>query len=140
MLSIVIFLVFFYQLSLSEYATKIFWTTYGTIPAAVFGNGPWAFAPEVAPVPPWGTLFSSMYLHAGFMHINTFQLMMLPGTEIDSPSTRNKFEMKTRFRILPRCFGYYDVLGKQTIAAEIEEVCISTNTLSFEDYVKCRKK
>ena len=61
--------VFIYQLSLSEYATKIFWTTYGTIPAAVFGNGPWAFAPEVAPVPPWGTLFSSMYLHAGFMHI-----------------------------------------------------------------------
>ena len=47
--------------------------------------------------------------------------------------------MKTRFRILPRCFGYYDVLGKQIVAAEIEEVCVSTNTLSFEDYIKCRK-
>ena len=47
--------------------------------------------------------------------------------------------MKTRFRILPRCFGYYNVLGKQVVAAEIEEVCVSTNTLSFEDYIKCRK-
>ena len=78
-------------------------------------------------------------INARFNHVNTYQLMMLPGTEIDSPSTRNEFEMKTRFRILPRCFGYYDVLGKQIIAAEIEEVCISTNSLSFEDYVKCRK-
>ena len=78
-------------------------------------------------------------INARFNHVNTYQLMMLPGTEIDSPSTRNEFEMKTRFRILPRCFGYYDILGKQIIAAEIEEVCISTNTLSFGDYVKCRK-
>ena len=78
-------------------------------------------------------------IDASFNHVNTYQLMMLPGTEIDSPATRDQFEMKTRFRILPRCFGYYDVLGKQIIAAEIEEVCVSTNTLSFEDYVKCRK-
>ena len=78
-------------------------------------------------------------IDARFNHVNTYQLMMLPGTEIDSPITRDQFEMKTRFRILPRCFGYYNILGKQIIAAEIEEVCISTNTLSFEDYVKCRK-
>ena len=78
-------------------------------------------------------------IDARFNHVNTYQLMMLPGTEIDSPETRQKFDMKTRFRILPRCFGYYDVLGKQMVAAEIEEVCVSTNTLSFEDYVKCRK-
>jgi hypothetical protein len=78
-------------------------------------------------------------IDARFNHVNTYQLMMLPGTEIDSPETRQKFDMKTRFRILPRCFGYYDVLGKQMVAAEIEEVCVSTNTLSFEDYIKCRK-
>ena len=76
---------------------------------------------------------------SGFNHVNTYQLMMLPGTEIDSPETREKYGMKTRFRVLPRCFGYFEVLGKQVTAAEIEEVCISTNTLPFEDYVKCRK-
>ena len=79
------------------------------------------------------------FANSGFNHVNTYQLMMLPGTEIDSPETREKYGMKTRFRILPRCFGYFEVLGKQVIAAEIEEVCISTNTLPFEDYVKCRK-
>ena len=78
-------------------------------------------------------------IDAGCNHVNTYQLMMLPGTEIDSPETRQQYEMKTRFRILPRCFGYYNVLGKQVVAAEIEEVCVSTNTLSFEDYIKCRK-
>ena len=76
---------------------------------------------------------------AGFNHANTYQLMMLPGTEIDSPDTRKKYEMITRFRVLPRCFGYFKVLGKHIVAAEIEEVCVSTNTLPFEDYVKCRK-
>ena len=78
-------------------------------------------------------------IDARFNHVNTYQLMMLPGTEIDSPDVRQKFDMKTRYRILPRCFGYYNILDKQIIAAEIEEVCVSTNTLSFEDYVKCRK-
>ena len=78
-------------------------------------------------------------IDARFNHVNTYQLMMLPGTEIDSPEVRQKFDMKTRYRILPRCFGYYNILDKQIVAAEIEEVCISTNTLSFEDYVKCRK-
>ena len=47
-------------------------------------------------------------INARFNHVNTYQLMMLPGTEIDAPSTRNEFEMKTRYRILPRCFGYYE--------------------------------
>ena len=50
-------------------------------------------------------------INARFNHVNTYQLMMLPGTEMNTPATRNEFEMKTRFRILPRCFGYYDVLG-----------------------------
>jgi radical SAM superfamily enzyme YgiQ (UPF0313 family) len=78
-------------------------------------------------------------INAGFNHVNTYQLMMLPGTEVYSKEIRQKFEIKTRFRVLPRCFGYYDVLGKRIKAAEIEEVCISSNTLPFEDYIKCRK-
>jgi len=77
-------------------------------------------------------------INAGFNHVNTYQLMMLPGTEIDSPTTRVKYGVKTRYRVLPRCFGYYNVLGKQVIAAEIEQVCVKTDSLPFEDYVKCR--
>jgi len=78
-------------------------------------------------------------INAGFNHVNTYQLMMLPGTEVNSPESRKNFNMKMRYRILPRCFGYYDVLGRQIKSAEIEEICVSTNTLSFEDYVSSRK-
>jgi len=78
-------------------------------------------------------------INAGFNHVNTYQLMLLPGTEVSSPESRKQFGMKTRYRVLPRCFGYYQVLNRQIKAAEIEEICVSTNTLSFEDYVSSRK-
>lgn len=78
-------------------------------------------------------------INAGFSHVNSFQLMMLPGTELNDPITRNHYEMKTKFRILPRCFGHYEISNEKVISAEIEEICVSTNTLSFDDYVNSRK-
>ena len=47
--------------------------------------------------------------------------------------------MKTKFRVVPRSYGTYEVLGKKISVAEIEEVCIANSTLKFEDYLKCRK-
>lgn len=78
-------------------------------------------------------------IHANFNKVDNYQLMMLPGTEVNTLEIRKNFGMQTRYRILPRCFGYYNLLGKPLISAEIEEICVTTNTLSFEDYVKCRK-
>ena len=76
---------------------------------------------------------------AGFNKIDNYQLMMIPGTEVIIPETIKKFEMQIRYRILPRCFGYYEILDKTVYAAEIEKICTSTNTLSFDDYLQCRK-
>ena len=78
-------------------------------------------------------------INAGFNHVLIYQLMMLPGTDLYVPEVMQKFGMKLRYRILPRCFGYYDVLGKTIIAADMEEICVSTNSLSFDEYVECRK-
>lgn len=78
-------------------------------------------------------------INSGFSHVNTFQLMMLPGTELNDQSTRKKYQMGTKFRVLPRCFGKYKVFDEEIIAAEIEEICVKTDSLSFEDYIKCRK-
>jgi len=78
-------------------------------------------------------------IEAGFSQVNSYQLMMLPGTDLCTDETRKKYEMQMRYRVLPRDFGYYQTLGKRIVSAEIEEICISTNTLSFEDYVDCRK-
>ncbi len=77
--------------------------------------------------------------NAGFSHVNTYQCMMLPGTELSDPDTREKYKMKTKFRVLPRCFGFYEIFGKKIISAEIEEICVSTESLSFDDYVNSRK-
>ena len=76
---------------------------------------------------------------SSFNTLSMYQLMMLPGTELNSLETREKFNMKTGYRVLPRCFGYYNILGKELCVAEIEEICISNSTLTFNDYLKSRK-
>lgn len=64
----------------------------------------------------------------------TYTLMMLKGTPFELKEFRNKYQMKTKYRILPRQFGEY--FGEKCF--EIEEVCIETNTMPFEDYIECR--
>jgi len=76
---------------------------------------------------------------AGFNTISMYQFMILPGTESGSSVTRDKFGMTTRWRLLPRCYGYFDVLGEEINVAETEEICVANNTLNFDDYLNCRK-
>lgn len=76
---------------------------------------------------------------AGFQNVYTWQLMLLSGSELDTTAERQKFGIKTRFRVLPRCFGQFAVRGEPVVAAEIEEVCVESSTMRFEDYLDCRK-
>jgi radical SAM superfamily enzyme YgiQ (UPF0313 family) len=78
-------------------------------------------------------------IEAGFTNIYLFQLMLLPGTEVASEESKARFGMTTRYRVLPRCYGYFNVLGEELRTAEIEEICVANNTLSFEDYLACRR-
>jgi radical SAM superfamily enzyme YgiQ (UPF0313 family) len=78
-------------------------------------------------------------MDAGFTNIFLFQLMLLPGTEMATDESKKKYGMVTRFRVLPRCYGKYQVYGKKLIAAEIEEICVANRTLSFEDYLAARR-
>ena len=75
---------------------------------------------------------------ADFNYLRLYTLMMLDGTELADVTTRETFAMHTRFRVLPRCFGSYPFAGKPIESVEIEEVCVATKDLSFEDYVECR--
>ncbi|MCZ6894448.1 MAG: hypothetical protein O7H40_10440, partial [Gammaproteobacteria bacterium] len=50
-----------------------------------------------------------------------------------------KFGMDLRYRVLPRCFGQYRVCGETIRSAEIEQVCVATNSLSYEAYIECRR-
>jgi len=71
--------------------------------------------------------------------IRMYQLILLPQTELNTPDTRNAYEMKTKHRLMPRSFGRYEILGKEFCAIESEEICIENNSLSFNDYVECRE-
>ena len=75
---------------------------------------------------------------AGIEDIRSFQLVLLPGTEANSPSSRTTYAYETRFRVLPRCFGYYTVYDEIVPIAETHEVCVGNSTMPHEDYVECR--
>jgi len=65
---------------------------------------------------------------------DTYTLMMLCGAELGRDEAIEKFEMKSKFRLLPKAFGEYK--GKKVF--DIEQICIQTNTMSFESYLRCR--
>ena len=72
--------------------------------------------------------------NAGVELIVPYTTMLLKGTYINSRECREKYKMQTKFRLVPRQFGEY--MGQKCF--EIEEVCVATNTMSFEDYLESR--
>jgi len=72
--------------------------------------------------------------NAGIEKFLPHTTMMLKGTAIVSQEQRDKFKMVTRYRLLPKQFGNY----RNEKCFEVEEVCISTNTMSFDEYLECR--
>jgi len=78
-------------------------------------------------------------LKAGVDSLTPFQFMMLKGTNLETSSSREEYGMKTAFRVVPRCFGIYNFFGESFSSAEIEEICIENNTISFDEYLNARK-
>ena len=81
----------------------------------------------------------STVVDAGFNMVSMYQLMLLTGTEFGSEEAVAKYGMDIRYRVVPRCFGSYRFMGRRIDIAEIEEICVANNTLSFADYLECRK-
>lgn len=75
--------------------------------------------------------------HMGMVRM--YQLIMLPQTELNTPESRAKHDMKTKFRPMPRSFGQYKIFGGNFFSLEWEEICVANNTLSFADYLECRQ-
>ncbi len=74
-----------------------------------------------------------------FDNIRMYQLIMLPQTELNTPDNRRKYDMRAKFRIMPRSFGRYSIGDVEFVAVESEEILVSNSTLPFEDYVACRE-
>jgi tRNA A37 methylthiotransferase MiaB len=78
-------------------------------------------------------------LDLGLNEMRMYQFILLAGSEGASKEYRNKFEYDIRYRVLPRCFGNYQVLGEDFTTFEFHEVCVGNSTLSYEDYIQCRR-
>jgi radical SAM superfamily enzyme YgiQ (UPF0313 family) len=78
-------------------------------------------------------------MDAGFTNVFLFQLMLLPGSVLGTTRSKQEYGMVTKFRVLPRCYGAYESVGGRIVSAEIEEICVASGTLSFDDYLKARK-
>src|SRR3989344_3303802 len=75
----------------------------------------------------------------GINNITQHQLVLIYGTELSSRESRKKYQMRSGFRPVQRSVGFYRWQGQRIPVADIEEICISTNTLSFEDYLETRR-
>jgi membrane associated rhomboid family serine protease len=67
-------LVFFWQLSLGTNGGEIAIYEFGMIPARLFGAA--ELDPELVVVPAWSTVFTSMFMHGGWMHLG-FNMLFL---------------------------------------------------------------
>ena len=74
-------------------------------------------------------------IHAEIEWIEVWTLMLLDGSELNTPKERNKWNLKSKFRIIPRDFVK---LKNGTVITEIEEVGIGSSSLSFDEYAELR--
>ena len=73
-------------------------------------------------------------IESGVSSVAIYTLMLLTGTEFQSPEYRSKHGIEGRFRIVPLDFGEY--AGERVL--DYEEVGIQTNDMSFDDYLYLR--
>jgi radical SAM superfamily enzyme YgiQ (UPF0313 family) len=76
---------------------------------------------------------------AGLGVIRMYQLIMLKQSELNTPSNRVNYQMETRYRIMPRSFGQYEIFGEKFTSVESEEICIANRSMSFKDHLECRE-
>lgn len=67
------------------------------------------------------------------------QTILLKGTAMELDSYIEQYDLKTKYRVIPECNGTYTIYNKTQNIIEFEKIIISTNSLSFEDYLTCRK-
>lgn len=84
--------------------------------------------------------FSTVFqlANSGLKFISLYTLMLLEGTVLATDKERSRWEIGTQYRVVPRCFGEYYFKNRKILSAEIEEVGVHTNTLSYNDYLDCR--
>lgn len=74
----------------------------------------------------------------GMTNIRMYQLMLLTGSAMNTQASREIYGLQTRWRVMPNCAGVYRFFDTELRVAEIEEIVVANNTMTFDDYVECR--
>jgi membrane associated rhomboid family serine protease len=83
-------LVFLWQLSLGAEDGQLAVSSLGSIPAVLFGYE--ELSPEIARVPAWTTVFTSMFLHGGWMHlIGNMLYLWIFGNNVEDAMGHGRF-------------------------------------------------
>jgi len=83
-------LVFLWQLSLGAEGGQVAVFSLGSIPAVLFGHE--QLPPEFARVPAWTTVFTSMFLHGGWMHlIGNMLYLWIFGNNVEDAMGHGRF-------------------------------------------------
>ena len=73
---------------------------------------------------------------AGVDTVTAYTLMLLNGTNMNTPEERKKWGFISKYRVLPRDFGK---LGNGKNVVEVEEVVVGTKDLRYDEYVALRR-
>ncbi|MDB3882973.1 hypothetical protein N9299_06305 [Amylibacter sp.] len=65
------------------------------------------------------------------------QTLVLKGTPMEKTDYLEKYDIKTKPRVIPECTGFYG--EGSTKVSEFEDMIMHTSTMSFDDYLKCRQ-
>jgi hypothetical protein len=71
-------------------------------------------------------------------NVRMYQAMLLAGTDMATPWTREHYGLITKFRTIPGCIGIYHFFGEDHPIAEIEEIIVGSKSMPVEDYIDCR--
>ena len=64
------------------------------------------------------------------------QTLVLKGTPMEKTEYLEKYDIRTKPRVIPECTGFY---GDDSIKVdEFEDMIMHTSTMSFDDYLDCR--
>ena len=70
--------------------------------------------------------------------LKIFQAMLLVGTDMASPRTRESFGLVGKYRITAGGVGVYNFGKKKIPIAEIHEIIVSSDSMTFEEHISCR--
>lgn len=73
--------------------------------------------------------------NSGVLRFNNFQAMILKGSEMETIASRDQFGFTTRYRLIQKNFSIHN--GEKVF--ETEEIIISTDSFSFDEYLVARK-